>query len=95
MRVFVRLDKDGNIISAMKVETMGAGLEHAYGWLGEGESVIEIDSPKALEKIDCHEIRELYKVDVAKKKLKKVVAKKTRKKAAKKATKKPRRSPRS
>ena len=36
MRLFVLYDRDGTVRSAMKVEVMGDGLDHPYGWLEEG-----------------------------------------------------------
>jgi hypothetical protein len=83
MRLFVRYGKGGEIISAMKVETMDESLEHPYGWVDEGEEVIEVRPPKGAEAMDCDEIGQSYKVDLAKKNLKKAAAKKP---AAKKST---------
>jgi len=31
MRLFIRSDREGNIVSTMKVNVMAEGLEHPYG----------------------------------------------------------------
>ena len=87
MRLFVRCDREGNITSAMKVQAMDDALTHPYGYVEEGEVVMELKMPKGVEDIESHEIRELYKVDVKGNKLTKL-RQKSVKKAPKKAAKK-------
>lgn len=71
MRLFIRSDREGNIVSTMKVNVMAEGLEHPYGDLKESEMVVEVEPTAELEKLACHEICELYTFDTEKKKLKK------------------------
>lgn len=71
MRLFVRFDKTGKMISTMKVNVMDESLEHPFGFLEEAESVLEVKAPARFKSLQCHEICEQYLVDVKKKKLKK------------------------
>ncbi len=71
MRIFIRCDKEGNILSTMKVEVMPEGIEHPYGDIKEGEKVIEVEPTPDLEKLQCHEISQQYTVAIRGKKLKK------------------------
>lgn len=65
MRLFVRYNQQGEITSAMKVTVMAAGLEHPYGYLNEGEFVLEVAPTSELEAIDSHEICDRYLVNVS------------------------------
>jgi hypothetical protein len=71
MRLFIRCNAEGTIVSAMKVNVMTEALEHPYGLLEEGESVIEVDFTAELEALDCHEICEQFSVDLNQKALEK------------------------
>ena len=97
MRLFLRCNQDGRITSAMKVSAMDEALVHAYGSLAEGEVVIEVEPPKTVMDIDCHEIVALYSVDLKTKRLQKLEEQspgKPVKKPDKKSAKKSRRGPR-
>ncbi len=97
MRIFVRCDQDGNIISVMKVAAMDNALDHPYGFVEEGEVVVEVPAPKGTADIDSHEIVALYKVDLKEKKLRKLKQPPVRKpatKGSKKVAKKSRRKAR-
>lgn len=93
MRVFVRCDQNGNIISVMKVAEMDEAMEHPYGFVEEGELVLEVAAPRGTADIDPHEISALYKVDLKEKKLRKLKqppVKKPAKKGGRKVAKKSR-----
>ena len=70
MRIFVRHDKDGNIVSTTKANVLAEGLEHPYGSLEEGENVLEVQPTPELEELAPHEISERYVVAVKDKRLK-------------------------
>ena len=92
MRFFVKCDKQGNISSTMKVDVMDEALEHPYGYIDEGQVVLELKMPKGVADIEPHDITQLYRVDVKQKKLQKVPglsAAKSRKKSSKRPAKKP------
>ena len=69
MRLFVRHDGTGRIISAIKAHVLPEGLVHPYGALAEGEHVLEVESTAELQALDCLEIVERHAVDVAEKRL--------------------------
>lgn len=92
MRFFVQCDKQGNIVSTMKVDVMDEALEHPYGYIAEGQIVLELNMPKGLADIEPHDITQLYRVDVKGKKLRKLPgasAVKSAAKSGKKASKQP------
>jgi len=70
MRLFVRFDEKGKIISTMKANAMAAELEHPYGELEDGEAVLEVEPTPEIEALDCHEISENYVVDARSERLK-------------------------
>ena len=73
MRLFVRCDRKGKIVSAMKVRVMSATLEHPFAQpLGEGEQVLEIKPDPSTAALDVHEIVEEFAVDTATGKLRKL-----------------------
>jgi hypothetical protein len=76
----------------MRVETMDEALDHPYGYLDEGEVVVEVGVSKDVEAVDCHEIVQRYKVEVGKKKLQKLAGKKPAKAEKKPAKKVPAKS---
>jgi hypothetical protein len=69
MRLFVRFDGRGKIISVGKVEFMHPGMDHPHGAVNEGEDVIEVDPSPEHMALDAHELAEQYSVDVKKRKL--------------------------
>lgn len=70
MRVFIRHNQTGEIVSATKVSVLAEGLAHPYGDLPQGDSVLEVSSTEELEGLDSHEIGERYVVDLSGKRLK-------------------------
>lgn len=70
MRVFIRHKQTGEIVSVTKVTVLAEDLEHPYGDLPEGDSVLEVPSTEELEALDSHEIGERYVVDLSGKRLK-------------------------
>jgi len=70
MRIFVRFDEKGKIISVMKANIIAAELEHPYGELKDGETVLEVEPTPDIEALDCHEIAENYVVEARSKQLK-------------------------
>ena len=70
MRLFIRHNRAGEIVSATKANVLAEDLEHPYGDLAEDDSVLEVDPTAELEVLDSHEIGERYVVDVAGKQLK-------------------------
>ena len=69
MRMFVKFDREGKIVSVCKAEVMAEDVEDPYGFVEERESVIEVEPTGELERESCLEIHEGYRVDVRKKKL--------------------------
>jgi hypothetical protein len=69
MLIFVRCDQEGNIVSTMKVNVMPEGIDHPYGHLEEGETVVKVEPTAQLEELTCHEISERYVLDVQSKEL--------------------------
>lgn len=69
MRMFVKYDESGNILSICNVEVFPEILETPFGNLNEGEFATEIDITSKLEKLEYDEIIEDYKIDIQAKKL--------------------------
>ena len=65
MRVFIRHNHTGEIVSVTKVTVMAENLEHPYGDLSEGDSVLEVTPTDELEALDCHEFGDRYVVDLS------------------------------
>ena len=64
MRVFVRCDRNGTILSVTKVRTMSEGMPHPYGPMAEeDERIVEIEADAAAAQLDAHEVVERYVVD--------------------------------
>ena len=73
MRLFIRCDQEGKILSAMKVCVMPETLEHPYAHSSEeGEQILEIDADPAVAALDAHEVVEQYAVDTTTGKLRKL-----------------------
>lgn len=71
MRMFVKYDKNGSILSFCKVDSFPDTYETPFDPTEPGEFVVEIESTASLDKLECDEIHDNYVVDVGKKKLKK------------------------
>jgi hypothetical protein len=71
MRLFIKSDNTGNIISAGKMDAMPDDIDHPYADMAQGEVVIEVPLTPKLKGLLCHEISEQYTLDIANKKLKK------------------------
>lgn len=69
MRMFVKYDESGNILSICEVEVFPEILETPFGDLNEGEFVTEIEITPELEKLEYDEIIEDYKIDIKTKRL--------------------------
>jgi hypothetical protein len=65
MRLFIRYNQTGAIVSAMKVMTMPESMGHPYGELEEGETVLEIEPTVELEALDCSEICDRFVMDTS------------------------------
>lgn len=69
MRIFVKYNSDGEILSVLKVGYMPEGLEQPYGALEGDEEVIEIPENEELARLELVQLHERYKVDIEKKEL--------------------------
>ncbi len=69
MRLFVQYNKAGDILSALKVETLPEGVEQPYGLMGEGESVLELPATEEFLALDGIQLVSNYRVDPKKKQL--------------------------
>ena len=65
MRIFVKYNQAGEILSVSKMDRMPAGLDHPYGLLDENEAVLEAPNSQKLLESSAMEIHETYRVDVA------------------------------
>jgi hypothetical protein len=78
MRLFVRCNHDGTILSVIKVHAMPETLAHPYAHpLEEGEQILEIDPDPGVSALNAHEVLEQYAVDSATGKLQNIKAKPT------------------
>ena len=64
MRIFVKYNQAGEILSVSKVDMMPAGLDHPYGLLNEHEAVLEGPNSQEFQESSAIEIHETYRVDV-------------------------------
>ncbi|GAB4192911.1 MAG: hypothetical protein Fur006_37600 [Coleofasciculaceae cyanobacterium] len=65
MKIFVKYNADGAIISVSKVEVMPEDLEQPYSELEPGANVLEvIPVTEELEELDALQIHSSYRVDV-------------------------------
>jgi hypothetical protein len=63
MRIFVRHDRHGTVLTVLKLE--GELAEHEpFGPLPEGEGALEVEATGGLADTACHEIAERHAVDV-------------------------------
>jgi hypothetical protein len=70
MRLVIRHQKNGEIVSIAKARVMPEGLEHPYVDIGEDEAVLEVKPSAEIEDLAAHEIPERFWVDVKGKRLK-------------------------
>ncbi len=69
MKIFVKYNNDGEILSVSKVDVMPEGLDQPYGLLGENEFVLVAPGKKEFVNLDAIQLHEGYKVDVKKARL--------------------------
>lgn len=69
MRVFVRYNSAGEIVSVSKVNVMPPDLEHPFGMLQGGESVVELPAGDEDARLDPLELHNGHQVDPRTKKL--------------------------
>ena len=69
MRLFVQYNQAGDILSALKVETLPDGVEQPYSSLGEGQFVLEVPVTEELLALDGIQLISNYRVDPEKKQL--------------------------
>ena len=66
MRIFVKYNGKGEILSVSKVDVMPGGLNQPYGMLGEDEFVLEVPGEGEFLKLEAIQLHENYEVDVEK-----------------------------
>ena len=69
MRIFVKYNTGGEILSVTQVEVMPEGVDQPYADLGADEKVIEVPVTEELQQLDPTEFHDKYRVDVEKKQL--------------------------
>ena len=69
MRIFVKYNQNGEILSVSKRDSIPEGFNHPYGILREGEFAMEIPINEELLKMEASQIHTEFKVDIKKKKL--------------------------
>lgn len=69
MRVFIKYDQEGKIISVSKVNLMPEELENPYGDLTDKEQVLEVTETEEIAQLDAIQIHSNYRVDIQSKKL--------------------------
>lgn len=69
MRIFIKYDQEGKIISVSKVDLMPEELENPYGDLAANEQVLEVTETEEIAQIDAIQIHTNYRVDTQRKKL--------------------------
>ena len=70
MRIFVKYNTSGKILSASKIKAMPVGLDHPYADLEEDEQVLEVEPvTEELKQLETLQFHDAYQVDVAQKKL--------------------------
>ena len=70
MRLLIKHDAKGNIVSVTRAAYMADSVAHPFGEVGEGEGVIEVEETGELAALECHDIHEGYSVDVKRQQLK-------------------------
>jgi hypothetical protein len=69
MRIFVKHNRNGEVLSISRIDAMPDHLDHPYATLEEGESVIEVPEKTVSSEKDLVRFHETYKVDIKKGKL--------------------------
>lgn len=69
MRIFVKYNHDGEILSVSKVTVMPEDLDQPYSRLGENESVLEVPAEGDYLQLDALQLHEGYEVDIGQNKL--------------------------
>lgn len=69
MRIFVKYNKAGDILSVTNVDNLPSDIDHPYGAMNEDELVMEVSASEEFLRLDVLQIHELYRIDVKKKKL--------------------------
>lgn len=69
MRIFVKYNRAGEILSVSKTERMPDHVENPYAPLGEDESVLELPNKPEYAQAQALDLHGQYRVDVTKKKL--------------------------
>jgi hypothetical protein len=64
MRIFVKYNGEGQILSVSKVDSMSEGVDQPYGLLEENEFVLEAPADEELLNLDALQIHTEYQVDV-------------------------------
>ena len=77
MRLLIRYDAGGDIISVARVAHITEELDHPFGETGAGGGVLEVEDTGGLAELECHDIHDRYRVDVKKQQLKKKPARKS------------------
>ncbi len=69
MRIFIKYDQSGQILSVWKLDQLPEGEDQPFSNLADGESVVEVPDEGAIQKLELMQIHEGYRVDPKKKKL--------------------------
>lgn len=64
MRIFVSYNRSGSITAMIKVNAMTAALAHPFGWLKDGETILEVPVTPDLAALSAHQICQDYHVDI-------------------------------
>lgn len=67
MRTFVKYNRDGAVLSVVRVQIMPAHVEQPFADLADGDAVLEVPSP--LVDVDAADLHNGYKIDVKKQQL--------------------------
>ncbi|NER28622.1 MAG: hypothetical protein F6J89_13565 [Symploca sp. SIO1C4] len=69
MKIFIKFNSEGKILSISKLRFMPEGMEHPYGILEENEDVIEVPLTEELMQIETVELHDTYQIDIETKQL--------------------------
>ena len=69
MKIFIKYNSEGKIISVSKVKFLPEGIEHPYSVLEENEYVIEVPLTGELMQLEAVKLHDNYKVDIETKQL--------------------------
>lgn len=65
MRIFVRHDATGRIVSVLKAAVIDPSVTEPHGDLQAHDGVVEITPTPELEALDCHDFHDRFDVDIA------------------------------